>query len=134
MEPFDTAEGMDPEPVDELVADGPAGETPPAPRRRLGWLAKTGIALVTVVALLALTALVLYNFGTMESPSPEMRVQYQQLVAAGLTQKAPDPGFHVPIPGCKCHSTDPVLTMQHEGLRIRDCSQCHDRVGPQAAR
>jgi hypothetical protein len=90
-------------------------------------LKKALIGLGTVVAVLALVATVLYFFGTMESPSAEMRTAYQEAYAAGLAPAVTPAGFHIPIPGCRCHSTDPVLTLQHEGRTISQCSGCHSR-------
>lgn len=79
----------------------------------------------TVLALLA-TAALLYLFGGMERPSAETRATYDRLHADG--RAAPlERRFVIPIPGCKCHSDDPVLTMEHSVRRIRDCSGCHAR-------
>jgi hypothetical protein len=109
----------------------PAEEEVPRKRGRI--LKRIGLTLLAIVGLLAVTAAVLYNFGSMETPSPEMRAQYQTLVAEGKASAVQPAGFHVPIPGCKCHSDDPVLTMQHEGRKIRECSSCHGGAGPEQA-
>lgn len=79
------------------------------------------------VAVLAALATVLFFFGTMEAPSAEARSAYAEAQAAGQVPALPSPGFHIPIPGCRCHATDPVLIMQHEGRTISQCSRCHDR-------
>jgi hypothetical protein len=95
-----------------------------APRKR-SLLKRIALTLLTIVGVLVVAGVMLYEFGSMERPSPQMRTQYEALVASGQAPRLPRPGFHLPIPGCKCHSTDPALTMQHEGYRIRDCGSCH---------
>ena len=105
----------------------PAGEAS-RPRRR--WLRRVLIGLgACVVALVALGAL-LYGYGSMWVPDPAMKAAHAELVAAGAAEPV-EARFHVPIPGCVCHSDDPVQTMQHSTYRIRECSNCHERVGPQ---
>jgi hypothetical protein len=90
-------------------------------------LKKTLIGLAAAVAVLAIVATTLYFFGTMETPSAEMRTAYQAAYAAGQAPAVAPTGFHIPIPGCRCHSTDPVLTIEHEGRTISRCSSCHSR-------
>ena len=90
-------------------------------------LKRTLIGLGAAVAVLAVAGAALYFFGTMESPSPAVRVAYAQAYAAGQAPAVPSPGFHIPIPGCRCHSTDPVLAMEHEGRTISRCASCHTR-------
>ena len=77
----------------------------------------------TVAALVAL-GIVLYLFGGMWVRTPEMRAAYSDLVASGQ-QPALERAFVVPIPGCVCHSDDPVLQAQHSTRHIRDCFTCH---------
>lgn len=117
------------------IADGPAdvvhaeeeersSSSVPANRgKRI--LKRIGLTLLVLVVLVAALALVAYNFGSMEPPSAEARSQYAALVSAGKVPPAPAGGFHVPIPGCRCHSNDPVLQVQHESIPIKDCSRCH---------
>jgi hypothetical protein len=102
------------------------------PRKR-GWVKKAGITLLVLVGLLAVTGFVLYQYGSMEPPSAQMRAQYAALRTAGVAPAVQPAGFHVPIPGCKCHSTDPVQTLKHEGYTIRQCSSCHSRGGNEQA-
>lgn len=66
----------------------------------------------------------LYSFGGMWVRTPEMRQAYDRLVDTGQAP-ALQPAFVVPIPGCVCHSDDPVLQAQHSVRRIRDCGECH---------
>jgi hypothetical protein len=82
----------------------------------------TGIG-VTLVVLLAAAAL-LYAFGGMWPPSAEARAAYAAEVAAGR-QPAVQGRFTIPVPGCVCHSDDPVLQTQHSTRRISECSGCH---------
>ncbi|HEX9093031.1 MAG TPA: hypothetical protein VF902_03525 [Coriobacteriia bacterium] len=96
----------------------------PIPKRRLLRRVLAGVAVG--VGLLATLAAVLYGFGGMEPPSVEARAVYQRLVEAGEAP-AIEERFHIPIPGCVCHSDDPGLQVQHEYLYIRDCKGCHTR-------
>lgn len=87
-------------------------------------LKRIGIALFAVGALAALVLATAYFFGSMERPDPAMRAAFEELVAQGRAAPVARV-FTVPIPGCRCHSTDPVLTMQHSVYRIRECKSCH---------
>lgn len=77
----------------------------------------------TIAALMAL-GIALYLFGGMWMRTPEMRGAYDDLVASGQ-QPALEGAFVVPIPGCVCHSDDPLLQAEHSQRHIRDCSICH---------
>lgn len=78
---------------------------------------------VTLAVLLAVAAL-LYAFGGMWPPSAEARAAYAVEVTAGRQPAVPG-RFTVPVPGCVCHSEDPVLQLQHSTRRINECSRCH---------
>jgi len=112
--------GEEPEEVQEL---------PRSPRwKRV--LRRTLVVLGIIVALLAVLGVLVYNYGGMSgSVYPGMPEQYAQLVAAG---QAPPihKRFVIPIPGCQCHSTDPVLTAQHSVRRMSECNKCHDTNPP----
>jgi hypothetical protein len=83
-----------------------------------------------VVGLLLAAAAVVYLFGTMQPPSAESRAAYAQLVMSG--QATPVAArFGVPVPGCICHSPDPVLQVQHSTRYFRDCTRCHEGGRPQ---
>lgn len=84
------------------------------------------IVIGATVLVLAAVALVLYNFGSMWMPSADVRRAYVAGVSAGRVSAIEQP-FHIPIPGCVCHSPDPVLQVQHESRRIKDCAGCHSR-------
>jgi hypothetical protein len=76
------------------------------------------------LAVVAALGIVLYSVGGMWTRTPEMRSAYDTLVASG--QQPPlERTFVVPIPGCVCHSNDPVSQAQHATYRIRDCFGCH---------
>ncbi|PKQ20742.1 MAG: hypothetical protein CVT66_03295 [Actinobacteria bacterium HGW-Actinobacteria-6] len=77
----------------------------------------------TIVGFVAL-GIVLYLFGGMWVRTPEMRAAYSDLVASGQ-QPAIERTLVVPIPGCVCHSDDPVTQAQHSTRHIRDCFTCH---------
>jgi hypothetical protein len=124
-------------PVEGAAATTTTAETPPAapdgPQlslepRRGGRRAvrRIAIGIAVTVAVLATLAALLYSFGGMARPAPEMRAAYDRLVTDGRVA-ALESRFVIPIPGCRCHSADPVVTMQHSGYRIRDCraSGCH---------
>lgn len=89
-------------------------------RRRI--LAGVGIALGALVVL----AVLLYEFGGMWPPSETSRAAYAALVARG-EQPPIGSRFTIPIPGCVCHTDDPVLQIQHAGRRMSECAGCHSR-------
>jgi hypothetical protein len=80
---------------------------------------------VTIVFLLVVVG-TLYAFGGEQTPSPRVQAAYAADVAAG-TQPALGSRFVIPVPGCVCHSDDPVLQMQHAGRRMDECGTCHSR-------
>ena len=89
-----------------------------------------GITLGVLLVLLVVTGVSLYNFGGMSgSAVPGVLAQYDQMVAAGQAP-AIQKRFVIPIPGCRCHSTDPVLTAQHSVRHMSDCNKCHDTNPP----
>ena len=86
------------------------------------WLIGLGIT----VAVLAAVAAALFLFGGMQPPSAEARAAYTVEVAAGR-QPAVGARFVIPIPGCVCHTSDPVLQVQHSVIRMSECGGCHSR-------
>ena len=90
--------------------------------RRRRFLASIGIALSSLVVL----AVLLYEFGGMWPPSEATRAAYAAMAARG-EQPPIGPRFTIPIPGCVCHTDDPVLQMQHAGWRMSECAGCHSR-------
>jgi len=78
---------------------------------------------ITVFALVGIAAL-LYSFGGMERPTPEYRAAYDQMVTQG-TAAPIERRFVIPIPGCRCHSGDPVQQVQHSVYRLNECVSCH---------
>ena len=130
----------------ETAAEGTTPEAgrvdPPSPRPRsrvLRWLARIAIAVAAVVVVGAVAAVLLYNFGTMEAPTPEFLAEYARLAAAGqVPPEQPAPGLRIPIPGCRCHAADldiaakipgrkpnPAALMAHRYLTISQCGGCH---------
>lgn len=93
------------------------------PARR-PWWQRVLIGVGVTVAVLVVAAFALYRFGSMWVPSQEVKAEYAQLVAAGQAEPI-ESRFHIPIPGCVCHSDDPVKTMQHSNRRISECMECH---------
>ena len=113
--------------VDEvgLNAEETGGDVPVAPRwkRVLKW---TLLAIGGTLVFLVFAAVMLYYFGGMSgSVYAELGPQYQQLVASGQAP-ALRKRFVIPIPGCACHSTDPVLTAQHSRRHMNECGKCHN--------
>jgi len=105
-------------------------QTPPAePRRSARWkrvLKRTLIALAVIVGLLVVAGVLAYEFGGMSgSVHPELLGEYDQLVASGK-EPAIQKRFVIPIPGCQCHSTDPVQTAKHQVYRMSECGRCHN--------
>ncbi|MDR3686379.1 MAG: hypothetical protein P4L93_05445 [Coriobacteriia bacterium] len=98
-----------------------------APKKPLWWriLKGTLIAVGALIAVLIVVGILLWNFGGMSgSVHPELLTQYSQMVAAG--QEPPiQARFVIGIPGCQCHSTDPVLTAQHTRRHMNECGSCH---------
>jgi hypothetical protein len=86
------------------------------------WLTGVGIT----VAVLAAVAAVIFLFGGTQPPSAEARAAYAVEVAAGR-QPAVGARFVIPIPGCVCHTSDPVLQMRHSVIRMSECGGCHSR-------
>lgn len=120
--------------IDNVLPDEPFGDRvdregdvvngPSAPRPRRPWWRKALIALGILVAFVLALAGVAYGFGSMMPPSAETEAAYEALRANGAAPEI-ERQFHVPIPGCVCHSDNPVITMQHSNRRIRDCMECH---------
>jgi hypothetical protein len=126
--------------------DGPAIDVEdapgPEPRGRRGclwWLAAVAVCAVALSAVLGLVGAMLYNFGTMETPSERILAEFDQMVARQeASPGAKSPGFRIPIPGCRCHAADPdvgikdpgrkpdvTIVIGHRYLTISQCSQCH---------
>ena len=82
---------------------------------------------VSVLAFLAILAVVLYAYGGPMPASAEAKAAYAAEVAAGRQGAVPLDRFVIPIPGCTCHSDDPVLQVQHSVRRINTCTACHSR-------
>jgi hypothetical protein len=109
----------------------PDAHVGPAPRRSWWKRVLKGLA-ITVVALVVL-GLLLYNFGGMMPPSAEAKAQYAQLKAAGAVPSAQNK-LHIPIPGCVCHSSNPILQIQHANRSMNQCAGCHSGTGIVAQR
>ena len=104
-------------------------------RRRLGKaLATLGI----VVSVLGVVAVFLLFFGGPERPEPTVVSQEEVSAAAeapggplpfeGGLGVAPEGGVEmplIPIPGCRCHSDDPVVVEEHSRYSLVDCAECH---------
>lgn len=85
-----------------------------------------GITVLVLVVLGVVGGLLVYNYGGMSgSAVPGVLERYDQLVASGQAP-AIEKRFVIPIPGCKCHSKDPVLTAQHTRRHMNECSKCHN--------
>jgi len=109
--------------ADENLAVGPVVTTTP---RWVRVLKRIGITVVALIALVVVAAVLLYNFGGMSgSAVPGVLDQYDQMVAAGQAP-AIQRRFVIPIPGCQCHSKDPVLTAQHKRRHMNECMKCHN--------
>lgn len=96
-------------------------------------LLRLGLGILLLAGMVMLVAVLAYSFGGMERPAPGTRAAFEALVAAGRAEPLPR-RLTIPIPGCRCHSQDPVLTMQHSVYRIRECRSCHESGGTSAGR
>ena len=105
------------------VLDVP-GEADPGRPRWVRTLKRAAIGVGLVVVTLVALAVLLYSFGGMERPAEEHRAAYDALVAQGAAVPV-ESRFTIPIPGCRCHSTDPVQQVQHSTYRLRECMGCH---------
>jgi hypothetical protein len=106
--------------------EGAAEECAPAKPLWVRVLKGVGITLASVLALLVVGAVLLYNFGGMwGSAEPGVLDQYDQWVATGQAP-AIEKRLVIPIPGCNCHSKDPRLTAQHTRRHMNECSKCHN--------
>jgi hypothetical protein len=77
------------------------------------------------LAVLFFSAATLFRFGSMWLPSREQTVAFERLVAAGQAAAITRRQFHIPIPGCVCHSDDPAQVAAHADRRISECMTCH---------
>jgi hypothetical protein len=96
---------------------GPAEAAAPRARRSWKWwLGRVALVAVLLGLVLTLAGLVVYDFGTMSPPSPEVEAEYQALVAQGkASPEQAAPGPRIPIPGCVCHAADPDLAQKAPG-------------------
>lgn len=99
-------------------------QEPPAPRSAGRVVKRVLIGIGVAIAVLAVLGAVLYKFGSMWPPSAEAKATYAQLEQQGSVPPV-DKQFHIPIPGCVCHSDNPVLQVQHSNRRISQCMECH---------
>ena len=96
------------------------------PRPRLRWLKRLGIGFLVTVLVVIVLGVMAYEFGTMEPPTVQQRAAYAALVRQGKMPPVQfEQGPRIPIPGCKCHSNDAYLAVQHSSVPIRQCSSCH---------
>lgn len=82
-------------------------------------------AFVTVSVIVFLVA-TLYAFGgpSGSANDPQIKERYEEMVASGEIEPV-EQRFVIGIPGCRCHSDDPVLTEEHRNRRINECMGCH---------
>jgi hypothetical protein len=80
---------------------------------------------LSVLVALALTAVVLYEFGAPQAPA---------VPKADPNAKAPAADPRTPlairIPGCVCHSKDPKIVQRHAAYHMNQCAGCHSGKAP----
>jgi hypothetical protein len=76
------------------------------------------------VGVLVVVAALLFEFGGMWPAPAASQAAYAAEVAAGRRPEI-QARFTIPVPGCVCHSNDPVLQMQHSNRRMSECGGCH---------
>lgn len=114
--------------LEASVAETPddvAGSREAAPSRGRLLVRRLAMGFFGTIGALALLGVVLYGLGGPMGPTREQRDAYEALRAAGLAEAPANEQFVVPIPGCVCHSDDPVAVVEHAEYRIRDCGACH---------
>ena len=116
---------FEPDPID---AEETSDDLDCSPKRPLWLRVLRGVGITVSVLLVVLVVgdVLLYNFGGMSgSAVPGTLEAYSQMVANGQAP-AIRTRFVIPIPGCQCHSKDPVLTAEHTRWRMNECNRCHD--------
>ena len=89
-------------------------------------LKRIAIGIGITVVFLTVLGFSLYEWGGMSgSADPTMPAKYDALVAS-CQAKPIQARFVIPIPGCTCHSTDPVQTAKHRTYRMSECNRCHN--------
>lgn len=98
---------------------------PPRPRRRRWWQ-KALIGLGVTVLVLVVAGVSLFEFGGMSRSAydPAIGQAYASMAATGQARPIQH-RFVIPIPGCVCHSQDPVQTEAHRNYRMSECGRCH---------
>jgi len=133
MSEYETFEDEDAEQyADDL--DGADGEDAAAPATRgPRWkrvLKRIAISFGVLIVVLVAAGFSLFEWGGMSgSADPSMAPRFAAMVAAGQAQPV-QARFVIPIPGCTCHSTDPVQTAKHSAYRMSECNRCHDTDPP----
>ena len=110
-------------PSEETVAEG--AECAPAGPRWKRVLKRVLIGIGVTIVFLVFAAVMLYNFGGMWVRTPEMKTAFNELVASGAAEPV-EYRFTIPIPGCTCHSDDPVLQAKHSVRHVSQCMKCHN--------
>ena len=107
----------------ETAAEG--AECAPAGPRWKRVVKRLGIGIGVTIVFLVFAAVMLYNFGGMWVRTPEMKTAFNELVASGAAEPV-EYRFTIPIPGCTCHSDDPVLQAKHSVRHVSQCMKCHN--------
>lgn len=119
--------------ADESTREAPVADAPidaaesqeAAPSRGRLLARRLALGFFGTIGALALLGVVLYGLGGPTGPTREQRDAYDALREAGLAEAPATGQVVVPIPGCVCHSDDPVAVVEHAEYRLRDCGACH---------
>lgn len=99
--------------------------------------------LLALIGVLAVSAALVYYFGVPQAPKtasvrpsggapatvgadPVSPVAPSPLGAAGAPASLGDSERpSIQIPGCTCHSKDPIVRQQHAAYTLSQCAECH---------
>lgn len=95
---------------------------------------------LSVIAVLALVVIIVFAFGTPQAPqggaaviaeTPTDSTSAEPVREGEVPPPDPSSPLAIEIPGCVCHSDDPVLVEEHADYRMNQCFGCHSGGMPE---